>query len=120
LTPYIIVIIIIVEMEQVVKPVKLNPPRQFALVISLELILLVLVKFVLIRPVLWMSTVMSRYLLIGVSRKTATVIFIVIMVGVLFRTVLHITEPANVITAKLQIIVDNLVEMSIATVRNPV
>jgi len=43
------------------------------------------------------------------------------MVVVLFRTVLHITGPANVITAKLQIIVVNLVEMRLATtIRNPV
>jgi len=42
------------------------------------------------------------------------------MVIVLLRTILHITGPANVITAKLLILVGNLVEMRLATIGNPV
>jgi len=120
----IIIVTGIVEMERFVKPPILNPPRQFALVNTLELILHVLVQFVviIIPSVYRMKSVLSLFLLLGVSRNTATVIIfiVVIMVIVLFRTILHITGPANVITAKLLIIVGNLVEMRLASISNPV
>jgi len=122
LTP-IIIVPIIVALEQVVMPVILNPPNQFALVIMLELILIVLVQFVLIilLSVFRMRSVMSQFLLLlGVSLNTPIVIFIVILVIVLCRMILHITLHVNVQTANLQIIVHHLVEMIIATIRKSV
>jgi len=119
LTP-IIIVPIIVALEQVVEPPILNPPKQFALVITLEHFQLVLVRFVLIVPVLWMRNVLSRFLHRDVSHNSTTVILIVIMVIVLFRTPLHFSLRADVITAKLQIIVANLVEMRIASIKNTV
>jgi len=67
-----------------------------------------------------MRNVMSLFLLLGVSRNTTTVLFIVIMVVVLFRTILHMTLPAYVQMVKLLILVGNLVEMRLAIIGNPV
>jgi len=119
MNPIGIVQTIIVAISRVVMPVILNPPRQFALVFTLELILLVLVDFVIIPSVFRMSSVLSLLLLRDVP-SIPTVIYLVVMVVVFFRTILHITGPANVITNTLQIIVAHLVEMRIATIRNPV